>query len=335
MEALDRYLEAVRAWLPREQRADIVAELAEDLRSEIDERQGTLGRPLSEDEVLALLKRRGHPMSVAEGYLPSQHLIGPAMLPAYWRTVKIAVSVILAIAVALCAIFSGPARHAAPALSGVAIWVWLFGVFALAYVGMFTLIFAAVERRNRRAQAAGTWDPRDPDGLAPADPEAAARRSMRANAVAEVVVDLLVLSWWLAVHPVAIPELGVVLTPVWRMLHWPVAIYLGASIAVGLADALRPSWTRPRILARLAVAAFALLLVLVLLGGSPWVQVTSPAVPGATAVTVERWLNLTWLVTLLFIGVLCVTRMVQLALRLSGKGAVGQGTVPLRRRQVT
>ena len=39
MEALDRYLEAVRAWLPREQRADIVAELGEDLRSEIEERR--------------------------------------------------------------------------------------------------------------------------------------------------------------------------------------------------------------------------------------------------------------------------------------------------------
>jgi len=152
---------------------------------------------------------------------------------------------------------------------------------------------------------------------------------MRANAVAEVVIDLLVLSWWLAVHPVAIPELGIVLTPVWRMLHWPVAIYLGASIAVGLADALRPSWTRPRILARLAVDAFALLLVLALLGGSPWVQVTSPSLPAATAVTVERWLNLTWLVTLLSIGVFCVTRMVQLTLRLLRRGAVGQGTAPL------
>jgi hypothetical protein len=334
VEALDRYLEAVRAWLPREQQADIVAELAEDLRCETDERQRALGRPLSEDEVLALLKRRGHPMSVAEGYLPLQHLIGPAMLPAYWRTVKIAVSVILAIAVVLCAIFSGPARHAAPALSSVTIWVWLFGVFALAYVGMFTLIFAAVERRNRRAQAGGTWDPRDPDGFAPADPEVSARRSMRANAVAEVVVDLILLSWWLAVHPVAIPELGVVLTPAWRMLHWPVAIYLGASIAVGLADALRPSWTRPRIVSRLAVDAFALLLVLALLGGSPWVQVTSPAVPAATAVTVERWLNLTWLVTLVLIAVLCVSRMGQLTLRLLRHGAVGRGTAP-RGGQVT
>lgn len=328
MEALDRYLEAVRAWLPREQRADIVAELAEDLRSEIDEREGTLGRPLPEDELLALLKRRGHPMSVAEGYLPSGHLIGPAMLPAYWRVVKIVVSVLFAIAVALWAIFSGPARHAAPALSGVVIWAWLFGVFALAYVGLFTLIFAAVDRRNRRAQAAGTWDPRDPDGLAPPDPEAAARRSMRANAVAEVVVDLLILSWWLAVHPAA-PLAGVLLTPAWRMLYWPVAAYLAASIGVGLADALRPSWTRPRILARLAVAAFALLLTVVLLGGSPWISVTSPEVPAATAVTIERWLNLTCRVTLLFIGAFCVTRIVQLARQLSDRGAVGRGTAPL------
>jgi hypothetical protein len=39
VEALDRYLEAVRGYLPRAQRADIVAELAEDLRSEIEEQR--------------------------------------------------------------------------------------------------------------------------------------------------------------------------------------------------------------------------------------------------------------------------------------------------------
>jgi hypothetical protein len=245
--------------------------------------------------------------------------------------VKIAVSVILAIAVALCAIFSGPARHAAPALSSVVIWVWLFGVFALAYVGMFTLIFAAVERRHRRAQTAGTWDPRNPDGLpgAPADAESTARRSLRANAIAEVAVDLLALSWWLAVHNPASQLMGILLGPAWRMLYWPVATYLAASIGVGLADALRPSWTRPRILARLAVDSFALLLAVVLLGGSPWIHVTSPAVPAATAATVERWLNLSCLVTLLFIGIFYLTRVVQLAMRLSGRGAVGEGTAPL------
>lgn len=314
MEVLDRYLEAVRGWLPRDQRADIVAELAEDLRSEVDDRERALGRRLAEDELLALLKGRGHPMSVAEGYLPSRHLIGPAMLPAYWRTVRIVVSVILAVAVALYAIFSGPARQAVPALSGAGIWIWLSGVCALAYVGLFTLIFAFAERRQRRAQAAGTWDPREPDGLTESDPETAARREARVNGIVEVVVDLLVLSWWLGAHSVALPELGLVLTPVWRALHWPVAFYLTASIGVELATVLRPSPTRSRLFARMAVDGIALVLTAALLAGSPWVRVTSPSIPAAAAVTAERWLNLTWLVTLLCIGCYYLTRVVRAAL---------------------
>ncbi|HET9317239.1 MAG TPA: hypothetical protein VFQ51_16730, partial [Vicinamibacteria bacterium] len=176
MQVLDRYLDAVGGYLPRDQRADIVAELAEDLRSEIEERERGLGRPLGEDEVAALLKRRGHPMSVAEGYLPSRHLIGPAMLPAYKRTVAIALGVILALAMVGFVVFSGPAREAAPALRGLVVWVWLFALVALAYVGLFTVIFGLVERRQRRAQATGQWDPRDPDGLS-ADPETSARRA--------------------------------------------------------------------------------------------------------------------------------------------------------------
>jgi hypothetical protein len=328
VEVLDRYLEAVRDFLPREQRADIVAELEEDLRSEIEERQAELGRPLSGDEVIALLKRRGHPMSVAEGYLPPRLLIGPAMLLAYRRTVTIVLGVLLALAVGGYAIFSGPARAAAPALSGVGIWVWLFVLCALAYVGLFTLIFAFVEHRQRRAQVTGDWDPRDPQGLS-ADSERTARRSARANAVAEVAVDLLVLSWWLGVHPAAIPELAIVLTPVWGALHWPIALYLAASIAVGLADALRPASARSRLRARVAVDGFALLLTVVLLTGAPWVRLTAPGIPVATRVTLERWFNLSCLVTLLFVGIFYLTRVVQQAQRARGGGPLGQGTAPL------
>ena len=38
MEIVDRYLQAVSFWLPEEQRADITAELREDIHSEIEER---------------------------------------------------------------------------------------------------------------------------------------------------------------------------------------------------------------------------------------------------------------------------------------------------------
>ena len=39
MELLDRYLQAVRFWLPKAQRDDIAAELSEDIRSQIEERE--------------------------------------------------------------------------------------------------------------------------------------------------------------------------------------------------------------------------------------------------------------------------------------------------------
>jgi hypothetical protein len=320
VEALDRYLQAVSSWLPRGQEADVVAELAEDIRSEVDDRERQLGRALAEEELLALLERRGHPMWVAERFLPGRYLIGPAMLPAYWRAVKIAVACIFVIFVALFLIFSGPARQAVPMLSGPGTWVWLFGVWSLAYVGLFTLIFAFVERRHARARVVGRWDPRDPDGLphATSDPDAAARRSLRVDAIAEVAADLLTLAWWLGVHVPAIPELGIVLTPMWRALHWPIALLLAGSLAVAVVDAIRPSWSRPRLVARLAVDAYALLLTGILLSAWPWVQVTATSViPQAHADRIELWMNVTWMSVLLVIGAVCARRVMRLERRMA------------------
>ena len=48
MELLERYLQAVKFWLPKEQKSDIIAELSEDLRSQIEERETAVGRKLSE-----------------------------------------------------------------------------------------------------------------------------------------------------------------------------------------------------------------------------------------------------------------------------------------------
>ena len=42
MELLDRYIQAVRFWLPKAQRDDIAAELSEDIRSQIEERESEL-----------------------------------------------------------------------------------------------------------------------------------------------------------------------------------------------------------------------------------------------------------------------------------------------------
>ncbi len=65
MDLVECYLHAVRFWLPRARQDDILAELSEDLRSQIDDRETELGRRLDEDEVAAILKKRGQPTRTA------------------------------------------------------------------------------------------------------------------------------------------------------------------------------------------------------------------------------------------------------------------------------
>lgn len=89
MELLDRYLQAVRFWLPKSQRQeDLIAELGEDLRSQIDAKETELDHPLDATEVSAILKRCGSPMIVAARLGPKQHLIGPALFPIYLFVLK-------------------------------------------------------------------------------------------------------------------------------------------------------------------------------------------------------------------------------------------------------
>jgi hypothetical protein len=86
MELLDRYLHAVKKFLPKEQQDDIVAELSDDLRSQMEDREAELGRPLTEAEQEAVLKAHGHPVIVAGRYRQDRRsvafgrqLIGPVL----------------------------------------------------------------------------------------------------------------------------------------------------------------------------------------------------------------------------------------------------------------
>ena len=81
MELIERYLESVKFWLPRRQKDDIIAELSDDIHAQVEEKKETaLGRNLNEAEVEAILKQRGHPLLVANRFLPQESLIGPSLL---------------------------------------------------------------------------------------------------------------------------------------------------------------------------------------------------------------------------------------------------------------
>ena len=136
---LDRYLHAVKFWLPKPQQRDILAEIAEDLHSQVEEREAALGHELSADELVAILKKRGSPLGVASGYLPEQRLINPAMLPVYRLVLKIALLWVLAPLFAI--VFIGPLFTSAhPERVMLLAWAqaWQTGFMV---VGMVTVVF--------------------------------------------------------------------------------------------------------------------------------------------------------------------------------------------------
>ena len=83
MELLERYLQAVRFFLPQKQQDDIVRELSENLIAQMEDREAELGRPLTESEEADILRTHGHPMIVAGRYRAHQQLIGPVFFPVY------------------------------------------------------------------------------------------------------------------------------------------------------------------------------------------------------------------------------------------------------------
>src|SRR6516164_3578858 len=148
MDLIERYLQAVKFWLPEGQQQDILQELSVDIQAEIEEKEAGLGRKLNEDEVADLLKQRGRPLSVAAGYLPQQQLIGPALFPAYVLVLKIVALcyVVPWIAVWTCLmIFDGAYRRGQHGLTLVSDWgsLWLNILLCFAIT---TIVFAVMER---------------------------------------------------------------------------------------------------------------------------------------------------------------------------------------------
>jgi hypothetical protein len=82
MTVVDRYLMAVRIFLPRSAQRDIIAELSDDIQTRIGDREGTLGRPLSAAEQEAIVAEFGHPALLAGRYGPRRPI--SLVFPFYW-----------------------------------------------------------------------------------------------------------------------------------------------------------------------------------------------------------------------------------------------------------
>jgi len=255
MEMIERYLEAVGFWLPRKQKDDILAELSEDIHAQIEEREAAVSHSLTEPEVEAILKKRGSPVVVANGFLPQKQLIGPLVFPIFSFVMKIVCfGYLLPWALALTGVSiyvhlyaDGQTRaaHLAAVASAWSTW-WSAG---FASIALTTLSFAIVERVQTKSRFLDMWDIRK------LPPVRVPNRIPRVNSAFEIAFMMLFFVWWAFHASSRIVHLGsafqVELGPQWT---WCFCIWLLLTVvngAVSIANLLHPYWTVTRATLRL------------------------------------------------------------------------------------
>jgi hypothetical protein len=242
MELLNRYLQAVRFWLPKGQPEDLIAELSEDLHSQIEEKETELGRPLEEAEISAILKRCGSPLVVASRFRPQRHLIGPALFPIYAFVLKM---VLLWILVPVFVFIVGPVNLANTGNWGLAISHTLGDLWTGAFVaaGVITLVFAVIEGTQSHLGLLDKWDPRS---LPPVQTQE--RKTSLAQTVCELAFNVFGFLWLLLVpgHPALLlgPAAAILKpAPMWQMFYVPILLLAFAVILKSAVTLARPSWT--------------------------------------------------------------------------------------------
>jgi len=253
MELVDRYLHAVKFWLPRKQKDDIIAELSEDLRSQIEDMQAELGHKLTDAEVEPILRRCGSPMVVAGRYLPQQSLIGPTLFPIYRVIIRSLILYFLLPWMLVwmgIAIFSPDFRADHP---GAALFLsldpwWLACTYSLFFN---TLIFALLDRSQARLHLVNDWNPRSL-------PQLRDRNAIpRCSTVFELTVTVATLATWIqlnAFHRVFhIFGTTIALSSRWPFFFWALIVVSLAGILVSCMNLSNPRWTRLTASLRLGV----------------------------------------------------------------------------------
>ena len=284
MTLVERYLNAVRFFLPRQQQDDIIRELSENLASEFEDRSQALARDLTEREIADILRRHGHPAFVAARFAPQQRLIGPVIFPIYVLALKLGLAAALVVTVVIAVISA--------VLHGASVQLFLERLLAYPHRALIvfawtTIGFAVVETLGAHARLTPEWDPRKlPDWMAGGRPHG--RLHERIQAIVEVLFGALGLGWlllvptspWLAMGPLA---QVLAFAPVWRVWYIPLVLLCFAHLALDTYGLVHPTRTARRIWLKLSLLAGQLAVALMILSARVWVvagpRVQTDAVP--------------------------------------------------------
>jgi hypothetical protein len=291
MDVVDRYLLNVRTYLPRGRADEDVAELRENIRSQVEDREERLGRPLTEEERIAVLRAHGHPILVAGRYrsdgrrlVLGREVIGPDLFP-FYRLSLLGVAAVTLLILA----FSGVASIV-EATARIPVFRTL--IMNLAVLGgAATLFFALLDVHFRRTSQ--TWDPRKlpTSSRIPMTP---ARR--RLGAVLQIVFTLAFLWIWIAIgekvttHGSRLGDLGP--GPAWRLLYLGLVASSAISLVTPAMTLVRPTLHRFGWLVSLFSSGAFIAFAAASLWTSGWVvPASSPSAAGtiAAAQRINTW----------------------------------------------
>jgi hypothetical protein len=283
MEAMDlfeRYLQAVRKYLPWQRQDDIVAELRANLEAQREEREAGLGRPLTEGEMIDWLKELGSPLQMAGRYQPPRYVIGPAIFPLYWKILRL-VSLWMTVAYAIGVVARMLVESHGPE--------WVAGQIAqypetlIMAAAWITAVFAGLEFFAERHPEkcpdfmglASHWSPTSLPPVEKEQPADGKPRTLTA-AVAEFIVQFALLVWMLLIpsHPVVLMGPGaaflehspVRLTHISIVFFWAIVAFGVLQLAWQGLDLLNGTWRIRSTVQRIVTKGLSIVPLAILLG---------------------------------------------------------------------
>jgi hypothetical protein len=303
MRPLDLYLNNLSKLLPADQREDIIRELSEDIRSEMEDKQAELGRTLTEEEQYEILKRRGNPLQVAAGYTSNKgtfafgpQWIGPVLFPFYARvlTFNLGLTFLIIGTIFAALTLSGQQFHFGDLLSSVVLQLFI-------QLTAVTLIFAVAEKHFSRNPHHWNQDAlkidiqlRIHEGINKGINKKI-REVSRFESLSILVASTVGLMWMQALwtHPFFIfgPAASLIqFGPIWHRIYMPTVAIILVSMLRAAINLAWPDWVLFRNVAALVFEAASMAIIYVLMFSGSWV-VPVPTANSASAPHIAQVVN--------------------------------------------
>ena len=331
MDLVDRYLKAVAKALPEAQREDIIRELSEDIRSQMEDKQNELGRELTEAEQQGVLKQRGNPLLLAARYHQDdrrvafgRQLIGPVLFPFYIKVLSFNLGLTFMV---IGTIFLALGVSGQPVRFGDILSSCLLQLFI--QLGVVTLIFSLIDKHLTKNP--DRWNLSGKCGSVQLDigtgrnvslPIERSQQISRFESVSIIIASAVALVWMTEVQNYPFLILGpaaafLKLAPIWYQVYFPIVLLTVAEIVRATINLVRPDWTLFRSVYGLFVHCGGLAVVYFLVRATGWVTAVDSALGGTGGYThatqiVNQWIYYGLLVTAIFSAVTFVFRVARL-----------------------